>query len=76
MKNSLTTIGCICLLLLPVSCVHLRTCSGPEMVDMKDKGLTAEQIDTMCTSTKLDHETFSAMGKMAKDISEAIKNSK
>ncbi len=71
MKNSLTTIGCICLLLVPVACAH-HTCSGKEMVDMKDKGFTVDQIDNMCTSYKVPDETVNAMSQMAQTLTQTL----
>jgi hypothetical protein len=64
MKRLMTTIACLSILFLSVSCVAHRTCSSEEMVKMKDGGFSAEDINRACTSYKISDAVIEATGKI------------
>ena len=54
MKRLITTFASAILLLTSTACVTQPTCSGEEMIAMKDKGFDQNRIETMCMSRRLD----------------------
>ena len=64
MKRLMTTIACLSILFLSVSCVAHRTCSSEEMVKMKEGGFSAEDINRTCTSYKVSDEFMQEAGKI------------
>ena len=64
MKRLMTTIACLSILFLPVSCVAHRTCSSEEMVKMKAGGFSAEDIDRACMSYKVSDVFMQEAGKL------------
>lgn len=62
MKCLMTTLTCLSILFLSVSCVAHRTCSGEEMVKMKDGGFSVEDINRTCTSYKISDKFMEEAG--------------
>lgn len=54
MKRLITTFASAILLLTSTACVSQRTCSGKEMIAMKDKGFDQNRIEDLCTSRRPD----------------------
>ena len=54
MKRLIATFASAILLLTSTACVSQRTCSGKEMIAMKDKGFDQNRIEDLCTSRRPD----------------------
>ena len=54
MKPLITTLALAVFLLTSTACVSQPTCSGEEMIAMKDKGFDQDRIEAMCMSRRLD----------------------
>ena len=54
MKRLITTFASAIILLASTACVTQPTCSGEEMIAMKDKGFDENRIESMCMSRRLD----------------------
>ena len=66
MKRLITTFASAILLLTFTACATQPTCSGEEMIAMKDKGFEQNRIEAMCTSSRLD------MSGMAEVVSTGV----
>ena len=54
MKRLITTFASAIFLLTFTACATQPTCSGEEMIAMKDKGFDQNRIEAMCMSRRLD----------------------
>ena len=66
MKRLITTFASAIVLLTSTACVTQPTCSGEEMIAMKDKGFDENRIEAMCMSRRLD------IGGMAQVVSTGV----
>ncbi|OQW35217.1 MAG: hypothetical protein A4E19_16730 [Nitrospira sp. SG-bin1] len=54
-------------LIYATGCVEMqRTCTSQEMIAMKEKGFSVDDIDNMCTSYKVKEESFQAVADVMK----------
>lgn len=53
MRHSLPTLGALMIPLAFVSCVAHHNCSGQEMIAMKERGFSADEVTNNCTSYKI-----------------------
>ncbi len=61
MKQVLTTLGFVGILVLFTSCVAHHSCSSQEMMAMKEKGFGIDEINRLCISYKISEEALKAM---------------
>ncbi|MEK9139435.1 MAG: hypothetical protein AAB308_00145 [Nitrospirota bacterium] len=67
MRRSLTIMATATFLGLTTGCVEMqRTCSSQEMIAMKEKGFTVDDIDNMCTAYKVKEESIKAVADVMK----------
>jgi hypothetical protein len=66
MTRIATLIILFAVLSFATSCVPHNTCSSKDRIDMKQGGLSMEEINTACTSYKISEEFVNAAAEVAK----------
>ena len=63
------------LLTLMTGCVEMhRTCNSQEMIAMKEKGFSVDDIDNMCTTFKVKEESIKAVADVIKVVAPIAAN--
>jgi hypothetical protein len=65
MNRLVITIGYLSVLWLLASCAPHNTCSSRDRIDMKEGGLSIEEINSACTSYKLSEDFVKAAAQVA-----------
>ncbi|MBV6468345.1 MAG: hypothetical protein NBKEAIPA_00209 [Nitrospirae bacterium] len=63
MKRRYTMLGAIGMMVLVTGCVAQHTCSSQDMIGMKEKGFAVDEINSLCTTYKLQDEAIQAMSQ-------------
>ena len=74
MKRLITTFASAILLLTSTACVSQLTCSGEEMIAMKDNGFDQNRIEAMCMSRRLDIKGVTDILSSSIKAYEAVEN--
>jgi len=64
MTRFYTMLSSIGILVLLSGCVAQHTCSSQEMIGMKEKGFSVDQINNLCTTYKFQEEAVQAVSKV------------
>ncbi len=64
MTRFYTMLSSIGILVLFSGCVAQHTCSSQEMIGMKDKGFSVDQINNLCTTYKFQEEAVQAVSQV------------
>jgi hypothetical protein len=73
MKRLITTFASAIILLTFTACVTQLTCSGEEMIAMKDKGVDQNRIEAMCMSRQPDIKGVTELLSSSIKAYEAVK---
>ena len=64
MTRLYTMLSAIGILVLVSGCVAQHTCSSQDMIGMKEKGFSVDQINNLCTTYKFQEEAVQAVSKV------------
>jgi hypothetical protein len=67
MRPLITTIACLSMLCLSLSCVAHRTCSSEVMVKLIEGGFSVEDIDRACMSYEISDEMIQTAGEIIRE---------
>jgi hypothetical protein len=73
MKRLTTTFALAILLVNSTACITQPTCSGEEMIAMKDKGFDQNRIEAMCISRQPDIKGITELLSSSIKAYEAVK---